>query len=209
MKKEQYKSIAVAFVCLLLVISPFAMAEEIASVNNTKENLNASIDGSDEVEWQVVWQDETETASVQNGKPEWIWMVIVVGYWAYTAYDVYNSAKNRDYVAAIVSITPLGKVEKVEKVLKSATKLEEHHLLPQKYADKFKKAGLNVNDYIMKLPVDVHRLTPNGIHTNLGGNWNKAWDAFFTKYPKATKAQILAEKDRLIKEFNLYGYVQK
>ncbi len=49
MEKGLYKSIAVAFVCLLLVISPLAMAEEIASVNNTKENLNTSIDGSDEV----------------------------------------------------------------------------------------------------------------------------------------------------------------
>jgi len=72
MKKGLCKSIAVAFVCLLLVISPFAMAEEIASVNNTKENLNASIDGSDEIEWQVVWQDETETATVESGESEWV-----------------------------------------------------------------------------------------------------------------------------------------
>jgi len=34
MKKGLCKSVAVAFVCLLLVISPFAMAEEIASLNN-------------------------------------------------------------------------------------------------------------------------------------------------------------------------------
>jgi len=51
-------------ICLLMAISPLAMAEEIAS--NAKSNLNTSIDESDEVEWQVVWQDETGSASVEN-----------------------------------------------------------------------------------------------------------------------------------------------
>ncbi len=128
-------------------------------------------------------------------------------YWAYTAYDVYNNVKDGDYVTAIVSITPAGKV-KVVKVLKSATKVEKHHLLPRKYADKFKEKGLNIDDYTIELPVDIHRLNPNGIHTKLRGNWNKAWGKFFDENPNPTKEEILAEMNRLIKDFGLTEYVK-
>jgi len=122
MKKGLCKSIAVAFVCLLLVISPFAMAEEIASVNNTKENLNASIDGSDEIEWQVVWQDETETAIVESGESEWVWFVVWGIYWAYTAYTTYEDVQNGDYASAAMNIAPIGKINKVAKLTESFLK---------------------------------------------------------------------------------------
>jgi len=113
MEKGQYKTIEVAFVCLLLVISPFAMAEEIASVNNTKENLNASIDGSDEIEWQVVWQDENGTVSDRYGDPQLIPFIIMAAYAIYTAYTTIDDIKQGDYVSAIVGLLPQGKAIKV------------------------------------------------------------------------------------------------
>jgi len=113
MEKGQYKTIEVAFVCLLLVISPFAMAEEIASLNNTKENLNASIDGSDEIEWQVVWQDENGTVSDRYGDPQLIPFIIMAAYAIYTAYTTIDDIKQGDYVSAIVGLLPQGKAIKV------------------------------------------------------------------------------------------------
>ena len=42
---------------------------------------------------------------------------------------------------------------------------EGHHLLPTQFADQFARAGLNIKDFVVKLPKDVHRLLPDGWHT--------------------------------------------
>jgi len=108
------------------VISPFAMAEEIASVNNTKENLNASIDGSDEVEWQVVWQDETGTASDRYGDPEFIFIAYGV-YLAYVAYAAVAVASAYIVVSGVAYIVQSEKVKQELNTLsqKAGKKIDE------------------------------------------------------------------------------------
>lgn len=99
-------------VCLLMAISPLAMAEEIAS-------YGAAVDEDVETEWDVIWQDETGTASVENGDPELVWFVVWGAYWAYTAYTTYDDVKNGDYVSAAIGVTPIGKIGKAGKFFKT------------------------------------------------------------------------------------------
>jgi len=148
MEKGQYKTIAVAFVCLLLVISPFAAAEEIAS--NTKDDINTSVGKSDEVEWQVVWQDETGTASVENGEPELFWFVVIG---AITVYCAYDDVKNGDYGSVALSVTPIGKISKAAKVLNSLKKWKWI-------------SGKNMIIKGYKVRIDVETFTGPHIHIN-------------------------------------------
>jgi len=146
-------------VCLLMAISPLAMAEEIAS--NAKSNLNTSIDESDEVEWQVVWQDEMGTVSVENGEPELFWFAVAAVYWGYTAYSTYDDVSNGRYGSAILGIIPGGKLVKggakafglVTKNLKRSThgykhmkvtKWNENVIKSTKYGDAQYKPGVNI-----------------------------------------------------------------
>jgi len=82
---------------------------------------------------------------------------------------------------------------------------ELHHLLPQsnKFANFFKRAGLNIEDY--KIPLDraTHRLNPNGIHTINGGNWNKVWENFMIDNPNAGKEKILLQLNKMRHDFGI------
>ena len=82
--------------------------------------------------------------------------------------------------------------------------IENHHQLPRLYRAHFERAGLDIEDYVIPLPMDVHRLLPNGLHTGQGAaNWNGAWRAFFTENENRTRAEILAELARLRRVFGL------
>jgi hypothetical protein len=82
---------------------------------------------------------------------------------------------------------------------------EAHHLLPQAeiFEKYFSKAGLSIEDYVLYIEKAVHRLTPEGVHTVAGGNWNRVWEQFFDKYPDATKPQILEKLGQMLKDFGL------
>jgi len=61
--------------------------------------------------------------------------------------------------------------------------IERHHLLPLEFADDFAKAGIRrLDDFVIDLDRARHRLKPNGIHTNAGGNWNRRWKQFFREF---------------------------
>ena len=101
--------------------------------------------------------------------------------------------------------------EEAGRILKALTNIgiEEMHLPPQeaKLAQKFADAGLSIGEYTIYLDKALHRLKRgSGLHTNLGsieGNWNAVWKTFFAQYPKADKADILRELDRMLKLFGL------
>ncbi len=96
-------------------------------------------------------------------------------------------------------------VEGTEKAVLNAAKTEMHHLLPQakRFRKHFERAGLDVEDFKIPLDKAKHRLKPNGIHTNGGGNWNKAWDKFFRDNPAANKDLILDYLRKLRGEFGI------
>lgn len=101
-RKGDMKAFAV-FVSLLLFVSPFAMAQEMAGGATSADEAD--------IEWGVVWQDDGN-ASVEQGDPEWVWFVVYAIYWAYTAYTTYEDIENGDYGSAVLNVVPGGKVPK-------------------------------------------------------------------------------------------------
>ncbi len=89
-------------------------------------------------------------------------------------------------------------VSKIDDVVK----IEKHHLLPREFRAFFERAGLNIEEYIMELPIKQHRLKPGGLHTGTE-NWNKAWKEFFSRFPNATRYEILSELSRLKMKYKL------
>jgi RHS repeat-associated protein len=81
--------------------------------------------------------------------------------------------------------------------------IESHHMLPQAFKQYFLRAGLDIEDFLVDLPRSRHRLKPDGIHTNSGGNWNKVWDNFIQKNPNATRDQILHKLDQMRRDFGI------
>jgi hypothetical protein len=83
--------------------------------------------------------------------------------------------------------------------------LEDMHLLPKEFAAQFRRAELNIEDYVMKLETGRHRLTAyGGVHTNVGGNWNRVWRDFFDAVPRPrTKQEILDQLAKMLKDFGL------
>ena len=81
---------------------------------------------------------------------------------------------------------------------------ELHHLLPQarEFAQFFKRAGLNIEDYKIPLDQAIHRLKPNGVHTG-PENWNKIWREFMQNNPNASKEEILKQLEWMRSKFGI------
>ncbi len=82
----------------------------------------------------------------------------------------------------------------------------EHHLLPQQknLKEKFERAGLDIEDYKVKVPEDFHR----DIHGKGGGDfwetsWNPQWEDFFEDHPNATQEEILDQLHEMADEFGI------
>lgn len=76
---------------------------------------------------------------------------------------------------------------------------ENHHRLPRQFGPQFAKAGINIEDYTMRLPRGLHRLTPDGIHPD----YNAAWREFFEQNENPSKQQILEELARIEAQFGI------
>jgi hypothetical protein len=81
-------------------------------------------------------------------------------------------------------------------------KVERHHMLPRAFRKQFDRAGLDIEQFTMDLPVDAHRLRPAGIHTG-PNNWNKQWKGFFEQNDNPTQRQILDQLEKMKREFEL------
>lgn len=79
-------------------------------------------------------------------------------------------------------------------------KFEDHHRLPQAYKKQFEAAGLDIDKFKIKIPVERHRLLPDGVHTG-PNNWNKQWGEFFEQTPDARAPQILRQLDKMDRQF--------
>jgi Predicted lipoprotein of unknown function (DUF2380) len=90
---------------------------------------------------------------------------------------------------------------KCEKVAKA---IEKHHLLPRQFAHKFKQVGLDPDDYLLNLPVDEHRLSPDGLHAGPSEeSWNGQWSQFFDNNPNYTQQDVLNQLATMIQQFGL------
>ncbi|MBI2908789.1 MAG: DUF2380 domain-containing protein, partial [Chloroflexi bacterium] len=81
--------------------------------------------------------------------------------------------------------------------------LEFHHLLPQQFKSYFERAGLNIDEFVIRIPAGDHRFNPNGLHTIRGGNWNRVWRDFRDAHPQAEAPEILEQLARMVVQFGL------
>ena len=74
--------------------------------------------------------------------------------------------------------------------------LEAHHILPQKFEQRFNNAGIEtIHDPRLLVWVDEVE------HKNWSNAYNEAWNTFFDEQPNATVEEILEEGKRLAEEF--------
>ena len=83
-----------------------------------------------------------------------------------------------------------------------ATVIEDMHLLPRQFADKFERVGLDIKDYTIPMERGAHRLKPDGLHTG-SENWNKVWRDFFNEHKNPSKQEILDHLAKMRKDFGL------
>ncbi len=96
----------------------------------------------------------------------------------------------------------LAKLSKCEEAVKAADEL--HHLLPRQFADLFKARGLDPEEFTIRLPKDLHRLTPGGIHTGpFEKSWNGQWENFFKQTLNPSREQILDQLVKMRKAFRI------
>jgi RHS repeat-associated protein len=89
-----------------------------------------------------------------------------------------------------ISVDELLARRAAEKALQNQLKEEIHHRLPQQFAKQCKRAGLDIEDFTIKISRAQHRLKPGGLHTG-PENWNKLWKIFFKENRNPTKEQII------------------
>lgn len=81
-------------------------------------------------------------------------------------------------------------------------KFEDHHRLPKakEFQHHWKRENLDPENFTIKIPVERHRLLPDGVHTGTD-NWNKLWREFFRDNPNASARQILQQLDKMDRRF--------
>jgi hypothetical protein len=90
---------------------------------------------------------------------------------------------------------------------RQAAQMETHHLLPKanEFAALFRRAGLDISKYTIRIPKGMHRLRPDGIHTGVRSqSWNGAWERFFeARGPDVNADEILEHLLRMMTDFGL------
>jgi len=81
----------------------------------------------------------------------------------------------------------------------------KHHLFPQRadLANEFARRGIDIHQYTMVLPENVHQRLHRG--GPRGGQWNQEWENFFRENPNATREQVFRHAGALI---HRHGLVQ-
>ena len=83
--------------------------------------------------------------------------------------------------------------------------IELNHLFSKEFAWFWNQVPILYNQWLVPMTAAAHRLLPNGIHTNAGGNWNKVWDEWISKNPKATPEQAWQQLSQMMKQFGIAG----
>ena len=93
---------------------------------------------------------------------------------------------------------------------------EYHHVFPREFTKVFKQAGINVDDYTIKLTMKDHRGFGKGLQY-VPNNWNEEWRNWllskdtsgFTKQEALTKAEQMLAAAGCKGEFQFYNYNTK
>mgnify|MGYP002713289680 CR=1 FL=1 len=80
-----------------------------------------------------------------------------------------------------------------------------HHLLPEAFRAKFKRAGIDdIDEYKTLLLKDFHQGGCHGeksIWDNSGGKWNAEWDAWFKQNKAPTREDVLNKPSDMLQTF--------
>ncbi|MCK8502165.1 TIGR02269 family lipoprotein [Myxococcus faecalis] len=84
-------------------------------------------------------------------------------------------------------------------------RFEKHHIFPQAedLALWFRGRGLNIHDYTLSIPRDLHQRIHRG--GDRGGAWNNAWRDYRRQNPAPSKEEIFKHAGELIYRFQLLG----
>ena len=83
--------------------------------------------------------------------------------------------------------------------------IEAHHIFSQEFWDYFENRGLgDLKNLTIPLTAAAHRLRSGlGLHTKVGGNWNKVWQQWIEEHPNATPQAIIDQAKRMAAAFGV------
>jgi len=93
-------------------------------------------------------------------------------------FSKFTSANFRSNLAKLTGAIPAG--------------AQAHHILPQKFAQRFKNLGLNIHDPRFGAWLE------SGLHLRKSHTYNMAWDEFFLHNPNPTSDAVIREAEKLM-----------
>ena len=78
-----------------------------------------------------------------------------------------------------------------------------HHVFPQKFYKEFKAIGIDVDDYLMQLPIEKH-IGKDGVHVK--DDYNGQWEDFFNRSGKRTKKEAETYLIEILNEMGIASY---
>ena len=93
-----------------------------------------------------------------------------------------------------------------QKLLTQASRLADHHLLPQKFRKFFAKADIDIDRFTITVDQDVTHLKAihgNGNMGQMPGQWNSIWEKWIADNPNASAKEIYQLLGKMIDDFGL------
>ena len=177
-------------------------AHEVASINAATAQLRNQLKAVGLLAVAVVWEPADWTITV-NG-----WRKGEFSYWDLAGLLPIIPATGGKSIRLLSEsgdeLALIGRNEtRIEgKVVAVRGVIEKHHLLPRQFKKDFQRAGLNIEDFVIRIPKGAHRVRPAGLHTGRD-NWNAQWRGFFDGTPNPSPQDILGELKRMKREFGL------
>lgn len=76
--------------------------------------------------------------------------------------------------------------------------IDQHHIFPQQFRPDFAKIGMNIDDYTLRIPKQLHQT----IHSS---GYNNQWQTYFEANPNATESQIWLQVKNMLGGLGLTG----
>ena len=80
-----------------------------------------------------------------------------------------------------------------------------HHLFPKRFKEAFETLGVDINKYLVSLPLEIHKRIHRG---SQGGPWNEMWYKWLIDNPRASPEDVFKQAGVMIHEFGLDGFFE-
>jgi len=96
-----------------------------------------------------------------------------------------------DPTGSASTIAHSGKLLRGAEIVEEGIKAHKHHIYQQTFRKWFKKKGISIDKFTVKIPSNVHL---KGVHGkglgDLPGKWNDKWKEFIKEHPNASKGKL-------------------